>query len=56
LTTAALFGKLKEHELEMNRLDVQENEDKHVRNIALKDAGHKNAKTQVMIVMENLAN
>jgi len=36
LTTASLFGKLREHELEMNRLNVQESEDKHVRNIALK--------------------
>ena len=42
LTTVSLFGKLREHELEMNRLNVQENEDKHVRNIALKAARHKN--------------
>jgi len=35
LTTTSLFGKLREHELEMNRLNVQESEDKHVRNIAL---------------------
>jgi len=41
LTTASLFGKLKEHELEMNRLKVQESEDKHVRNIALKAAKNK---------------
>jgi len=41
LTTTSLFGKLKEHELEMNRLNVQENEDKHMRNIALKVVGHK---------------
>ena len=34
LTTVSLFGKLREHELEMNRLNVQESEDKHVRNIA----------------------
>ena len=27
LTTASLFGKLREHELEMNRLNVQESED-----------------------------
>jgi len=37
-----LFEKLREHELEMNRLNVQESEDKHVRNIALKAAKHKN--------------
>ena len=42
LTTTSLFGKLKEHELEMNKLNVQESEDKYVRNIALKTAKHKN--------------
>ena len=42
LTTTSLFGKLREHELEMNRLNVQESEDKHVRNIALKVAKNKN--------------
>jgi len=31
MTTASLFEKLNEHELKMNRLNVQENEDKHVR-------------------------
>ncbi|XP_068475036.1 uncharacterized protein [Phaseolus vulgaris] len=41
LTMASLFGKLREHELEMNKLNVQESEDKHVRSIALKDAKHK---------------
>ncbi|XP_068474794.1 uncharacterized protein [Phaseolus vulgaris] len=41
LTTTSLFGKLREHELEMNRLNVQESEDKHVRNIALKVVKHK---------------
>jgi len=41
LTTASLFGKLREHELEMNKLNVQESEDKHVRSIALKAAKHK---------------
>ena len=44
LTTASLFGKLREHELEMNRLNVQESEDKHVRSIALKAAKHKSKK------------
>jgi len=29
LTIASLFGKLKEHELEMNRLNEQESEEKH---------------------------
>jgi len=37
-----LFGKLREHELEMNRLNIQESEEKHMRNIALKTAKHKN--------------
>ena len=41
LTTTSLFGKLIEHELEMNKLNVQESEDKHVRNIALKAANYK---------------
>ena len=41
LSMTSLFGKLKEHELEMNRLNVQECEDKHVRNIALKAVKHK---------------
>jgi len=42
MTTTSLFEKLREHELEMNKLNVQESEDKHVRNIALKAVGHKN--------------
>ena len=41
---ASLFGKLREHELEMNRLNVQESEDKHVRSIALKAIKHKSKK------------
>ena len=41
LTTASLFGKLREHELEMNKLNIQESENKHVRNIALKVVKHK---------------
>ena len=36
ISQTPLFGKLREHELEMNRLNVQESKDKHVRNIALK--------------------
>jgi len=42
LTIASLFGKLREHELEMNMLSDQEHEEKHVRNISLKTVGHKN--------------
>ena len=41
MTAASLFGKLREHALEMNRLNVQESEDKHMRSIALKAAKHK---------------
>jgi len=41
LITNSLFGKLREHELEMNKLNVQESEDKHVKNIALKVGKHK---------------
>jgi len=41
LSMASLFGKLREHELEMNRINVQESEDKHVRSIALKAVKHK---------------
>ena len=55
LTTTSLFGKLREHELEMNRLNIQENEDKHVRNIALKIAkSTRTTKFQVMRLNEKL--
>ena len=36
-----MFEKLREHELEMNRLNDQENEEKHVKSIALKAVGQK---------------
>ncbi|XP_068504123.1 uncharacterized protein [Phaseolus vulgaris] len=36
MTIASLFGKLREHELEMNRLVFQESEDKHHKGITLK--------------------
>jgi len=39
--TTSLFGKLREHELEMNKLFVQENEDKQIRSIALRIVGHR---------------
>ncbi|XP_068466321.1 uncharacterized protein [Phaseolus vulgaris] len=39
LTTTSLFGKLREHEMEMNRLNDQE----HVRSISLKVVGHRDA-------------
>jgi len=37
LTTASLFGKLREHELERNRLNEQEREENHVKGIAWQD-------------------
>jgi len=36
LSTIALFGKLREHEIEMNRLKEQENGERKARSIALK--------------------
>ena len=41
LTMTSLFGKLRELELEMNRLNDQEHEEKHVRRISLRVVGHK---------------
>jgi len=41
MTATSLFGKLREHKLEMNRLVVQESEDKHNKGIALKAANQK---------------
>jgi len=41
MTTSSLFGKLRGHELEMNKLFVQENEDKQIISIALKTVGHR---------------
>jgi len=41
MTPASLFGKLREHELEMNRLVAQESEDKHNKGIALKACNNK---------------
>jgi len=41
ITIVSLFGKLREHELEMDRLNLQENKDKCVKSIALKAVGNK---------------
>jgi len=41
MTIASLFGKLTEHELKMDRLNLQENEDKRVKTITLKVVGNK---------------
>jgi len=41
MATVSLFGKLREHELEMNKLSIQENKDKHVTTIVLKVVGNK---------------
>jgi len=42
LTTAALFGKLREHEIEMQMLNELESSEKKVKNIALKTSTKKN--------------
>ena len=42
LTTAALFGKIKEHEIEMQRINELESSEKKVKNIALKTSTKKN--------------
>jgi len=36
MTVASLFGKPREHEMEIQRLSVQESKDKHNKSIALK--------------------
>ena len=36
MSVASLFGNLREHELEIHRLVIQESEDKHNKSIALK--------------------
>jgi len=41
MIVASFFGKVREHELEMNRLVVQESEDKHNKGIELKACNHK---------------
>ena len=41
LTTTVLFGKLREHELEMNRLDEQEHREIKLKGIVLKSAAQK---------------
>jgi len=41
MTATSLFGKLREHKLEMNMLVVQDDEDKHNKGIALKACNHK---------------
>jgi len=38
MTVTSLFGKLREHEIEIQRLVVQENEDKHNKSMTLKDS------------------
>jgi len=42
LSTAALFGKLREHEIEMQRLNELESSERKVKNIALKTSTKKN--------------
>jgi len=41
MTVSSLFGKLTEHELEMNKFVVQKSENKHSKRIALKFGNQK---------------
>jgi len=50
LTTTALFGKLKEHEIEMQRLNELESSEKKVRNLALKTSTKKNKEPKDEVV------
>ena len=63
LTITSLFGKLREHELEMNRLNDQEHEEKDVRSIALRVVSHKDGQNSRAVMVristcsqESLAN
>jgi len=53
LTTTSFFGMLREHELEMNRLNDQEHEEKHMRSIALRVFGHRDGQ-EVRTMVEKL--
>jgi len=50
LTTTALFGKLREHEIEMQRINELESSKKKVRNIALKTSTKKNDEPEDEVV------
>jgi len=50
LTATALFGKLREHENEMQRLNELESSEKKVRNIALKTSTKKNDEPEDEVV------
>ena len=50
LTMTALFGKLREHEIEMQRLNELESNEKKVRNIALKTSTKKNDELEDVVV------
>jgi len=50
LTTTALFGKLREHEIEMQRLNELESSEKKVMNIALKTSTKKNEELEDEVV------
>jgi len=50
LTTVALFGKLREHEIEMQRLNELESTEKKIKNIALKTRTKKNEEPGVEVV------
>ena len=50
MTATALFGKLREHENEMQRLNELESSEKKVRNIALKTSTKKNDEPEDEVV------
>jgi len=50
ITTTALFGKLTEHEIEMQRLSELESREKKVKTIALKASSKKSDETEEEVV------
>jgi len=50
ITTTALFGKLREHEIEMQRLSELETSEKKVKSIALKASSKKSDETEEEVV------
>ena len=50
ITTTMLFGKLIEFEIEMNRLNKQENQKKKMKSITLKSSAHKGVKFDEEII------
>ena len=53
ITTAALFGELREHEIQMQRLSGLETSEKKVKPIALKASSKKSDETEEKVVESN---